>query len=57
MNLRRTLAVAFLLTAAPVLADNPQFQGADPHATMIGNELWVFPTGGPGEAVGAVNAS
>lgn len=29
-------------------ADNPQFQGADPHAVMVGNELWIFPTGGPG---------
>jgi beta-xylosidase len=46
----RLLSAAALLTAvaAPVLADNPQFQGADPHATMIDGELWVFPTGGPG---------
>ena len=34
--------------ASPALADNPQFQGADPHAMYIGKELWVFPTGGPG---------
>ncbi len=44
------LSAALLLgaVAAPALADNPQFQGADPHATMIDGELWVFPTGGPG---------
>ncbi|VXC35390.1 family 43 glycosylhydrolase [Sphingomonas sp. 8AM] len=44
------LSAALLLgaVAAPVQADNPQFQGADPHATMIDGELWVFPTGGPG---------
>ncbi|HEY0623656.1 family 43 glycosylhydrolase [Sphingomonas sp.] len=36
------------LAAAPALADNPQFEGADPHAIVIGGELWVFPTGGPG---------
>jgi beta-xylosidase len=41
------LALAALTTTA-ALADNPQFQGADPHAVYIGNELWVFPTGGPG---------
>ena len=48
MNLRQILAAALLLVAAPVRADNPQFQGADPHAMMIDGELWVFPTGGPG---------
>ncbi len=31
-----------------VAARNPQFEGADPHAMMIGDELWIFPTGGPG---------
>ncbi|SEM99626.1 Glycosyl hydrolases family 43 [Sphingomonas gellani] len=31
-----------------VLARNPQFQGADPHAMFVNGELWVFPTGGPG---------
>jgi beta-xylosidase len=36
------------LLAGTALADNPQFAGADPHAVFIGNELWVFPTGGPG---------
>jgi beta-xylosidase len=47
------LAAAMLGLAAPALADNPQFQGADPHAMFIGDELWVFPTGGP---VGAWDA-
>lgn len=42
------LAVAPLLVAAAALSGNPQFQGADPHAMFIGDELWVFPTGGPG---------
>lgn len=37
-----------LILGTPVLADNPQFEGADPHAVVIGDELWVFPTGGPG---------
>lgn len=42
-------AAAMALTlAGGALADNPQFQGADPHAMMIDGELWVFPTGGPG---------
>lgn len=44
---RLGLAVAAILAATPAHADNPQFQGADPHAIMIGSELWVFPTGGP----------
>jgi beta-xylosidase len=35
-------------TTTGVLAKNPQFQGADPHAVYIDGELWVFPTGGPG---------
>ncbi|WP_313535478.1 family 43 glycosylhydrolase [Sphingomonas sp.] len=35
------------LLAGTALADNPQFAGADPHAVFIGNELWIFPTGGP----------
>lgn len=34
--------------AATAFAGNPEFQGADPHAMFIGDELWVFPTGGPG---------
>ncbi|KQT35217.1 glycosyl hydrolase 43 family protein [Sphingomonas sp. Leaf412] len=41
-------ALALLLVASAARADNPQFQGADPHALYIGDELWVFPTGGPG---------
>ncbi|MGK6320036.1 family 43 glycosylhydrolase [Sphingomonas sp. DT-204] len=44
---RLGLAVAAILAATPAHADNPQFQGADPHAVMIGGELWIFPTGGP----------
>ena len=48
MSFRQILAAALLLATAPAHADNPQFQGADPHATMIDGELWVFPTGGPG---------
>lgn len=47
------IAAAALGIAAPALADNPQFQGADPHAIVIDGELWVFPTGGP---VGAWDA-
>ncbi|WP_235528241.1 family 43 glycosylhydrolase [Sphingomonas sp. Leaf231] len=49
MTMFRTFAAALLFAGAavPALADNPQFQGADPHAMMIGGELWVFPTGGP----------
>jgi len=35
------------LLAPAVRADNSQFQGADPHAIVIDNELWIFPTGGP----------
>lgn len=50
----RLLPLALLLgAAAPAPQGNPQFQGADPHAQMIGDELWVFPTGGP---VGAWDA-
>ncbi|MFN3674385.1 MAG: family 43 glycosylhydrolase [Sphingomonas pseudosanguinis] len=37
-----------LAVTASGIARNPQFQGADPHAMVIGDELWVFPTGGPG---------
>ena len=50
MTMFRTIAATLLLAGAmtPALADNPQFQGADPHAMMIGDEMWVFPTGGPG---------
>lgn len=43
-----TLALAPVLVAAAALSGNPHFQGADPHAMFIGDELWVFPTGGPG---------
>lgn len=39
---------ASLLAATAAFAGNPQFQGADPAAVMIGDELWVYPTGGPG---------
>ena len=37
-----------LVTAAAATARNPVFQGADPHAMMIDDEMWIFPTGGPG---------
>ena len=37
-----------LAMTGSVAAKNPQFEGADPHAMMIGDELWIFPTGGPG---------
>lgn len=48
---RLFLAAALAGAAAmPALADNPQFQGADPHAMVIGDDLWIFPTGGPGGA-------
>ncbi|MEG3086771.1 family 43 glycosylhydrolase [Sphingomonas sp. PB4P5] len=48
--MKRFLLAAGLALAASTaaLADNPQFQGADPHAAYIDGELWVFPTGGPG---------
>lgn len=42
------VAAALAAAATPVLAENPQFEGADPHAIVIDGELWVFPTGGPG---------
>ena len=46
---RRAIAVALASTLAGAsLARNPQFRGADPHALFVGDELWVFPTGGPG---------
>ncbi|HTG39782.1 family 43 glycosylhydrolase [Sphingomonas sp.] len=53
--MRRLALIAALAlgVSVPALADNPQFQGADPHALMIGDEMWVFPTGGP---VGAWDA-
>ena len=42
------VAAAAIAIAAPAIAGNPQFEGADPHAIVIRDELWVFPTGGPG---------
>ncbi|WP_242115573.1 family 43 glycosylhydrolase [Sphingomonas lacusdianchii] len=42
------LPLVLLASVAASPAGNPQFEGADPHAMFIGNELWVFPTGGPG---------
>jgi beta-xylosidase len=45
---RRLLLALCLSSATMAAADNPQFQGADPHAMMIDGEMWVFPTGGPG---------
>ena len=44
------LALAITVSVA---ARNPQFEGADPHAMMIGDEMWIFPTGGPGGRLGA----
>ena len=47
--IKRIAAFGICLAVAGVaIARNPQFEGADPHAMMIGDELWVFPTGGPG---------
>lgn len=50
--MRRALAALLLgpilIAAAVAFPGNPQFQGADPHAMFVGDELWVFPTGGPG---------
>lgn len=50
MRLSGTLVAALLgiALASTAVAGNPVFQGADPHALLIGDELWVFPTGGPG---------
>ena len=50
MRLSGTLVAALLgiALASTAVAGNPEFQGADPHALLIGDELWVFPTGGPG---------
>lgn len=45
---RWLLGLVLAVSATAALADNPQFEGADPHAVVIGDELWVFPTGGPG---------
>lgn len=42
------LPLVLLTGVAAAPAGNPQFEGADPHAMFIGDELWVFPTGGPG---------
>ncbi len=46
MRARLALAVAACLASAAA-AENPVFPGADPHAVVIGDELWVFPTGNP----------
>lgn len=54
--MKRLALLSLVLTlgaAAPAPQGNPEFQGADPHALMIGGEMWVFPTGGP---VGAWDA-
>jgi beta-xylosidase len=50
MRLSRKLVAALfgIALATTAVAGNPEFQGADPHALLIGDELWVFPTGGPG---------
>lgn len=46
------VATSLMLGPAGAQADNPDFQGADPFAMFIGNELWVFPTGGPDKSWG-----
>lgn len=43
------IILAALLSAQGARANNPVLQGADPHAMFIGDELWIFPTGGPGK--------
>lgn len=47
-SIRLLGALLAVSTAGGALADNPQFQGADPHAMFIHGALWIFPTGGPG---------
>ena len=47
-SIRLLGALLAVSTAGVALADNPQFQGADPHAMFINGALWIFPTGGPG---------
>jgi len=47
-SIRLLCALLAVSTAGVALADNPQFQGADPHAMFINGALWIFPTGGPG---------
>ncbi|WP_404337106.1 family 43 glycosylhydrolase [Sphingomonas sp. MMS12-HWE2-04] len=49
MKWRWAIAGLGVALAGAALANNPQFPGADPHAMFIGDELWVFPTGGPGK--------
>ncbi|MFK4794686.1 family 43 glycosylhydrolase [Sphingobium sp. ZW T5_29] len=44
------IAASLMSIAADARATG--FQGADPHAVFIGDELWVFPTGGPGKQWG-----
>ncbi|RZM18432.1 MAG: glycosyl hydrolase 43 family protein, partial [Sphingomonas sp.] len=45
---RGSAALLGIALATTAVARNPEFQGADPHAVLIDDELWVFPTGGPG---------
>lgn len=46
----RLIFAAFVAATvcSAAIADNPEFQGADPHAIFVGEEMWIFPTGGPG---------
>jgi beta-xylosidase len=44
----RLLLAASLALATAAGARNPVFQGADPQAIFVGQDLWIFPTGGPG---------
>lgn len=50
--IRRFLAAAAALLLAGCATDrapgNPLFAGADPHAIAIGDEYWIYPTGGEG---------
>lgn len=41
-------SLAFGLT--PLIAGNPVFPGADPHAEIIDQQVWIYPTGGGSSA-------
>jgi len=42
------LAASACAATPPAPAGNPLFAGADPHAEVIGDEIWIYPTGGAG---------
>lgn len=55
MKILRFQCVFLLLLVMGLGAAQAQervFAGADPHALFIGEELWIFPTGGPGKPWG-----